>query len=244
MIVFKNIIKAWNGVCVLNNISMHVLRQSVHCLVGPSGSGKSVMLKHAAGLLMPDSGHVLVEGIDVASLRTHADFCALYDVCQMVAQSPTLFDHLTVFENVLLGFGAVCLKTTPEDSYACERALCDVGCETFIKKYPYELSVGVQKRISIARALVKRPKIILYDEPTTSVDSHAKGLIDDLIVKITHERLITSCVVTHELSSVRNIASHVTFLENGHILYDGSPNAFFACEQPDVRAFCEAYATV
>ncbi len=236
MVEIQDLHRSFDGLAVLKGISLEVERGELVALIGRSGCGKSVLLKHIAGLMRPDSGRVFIDGQDMARLRGKS-LSRLRQRLGFLFQGGALFDSMTVFENVAFPLKE---KTKMSDDDIQERVsgeLALVGLSGEEPKYPSQLSGGMQKRAALARELVMEPEIMLFDEPTTGLDpiiGHSTlKLIDDL-----HERFkFTGIVVTHEIHRVFEIVDRVAFLHEGRIQAQGAPDEILASQDALVRQF-------
>lgn len=241
MIEAKKVSKAFNGRLVLNQMDLVVQRGETLVIIGRSGCGKSVFLKHTLGLIAPDSGEIWVDGIDISKLST-SEINHLRMRFGMVFQGAALFDSMTIGENV--GFALT------EHTELGEKAIRDrveeslelVGLKGIQDLKPSELSGGMKKRVALARAICMRPEILLYDEPTTGLDPIMSDAINDLIVSL-HDRLkVTSIVVTHDMVSAYKIASRVAMMYQGKIVEVGLPDEIRNTTNPVVRQFINGSA--
>ena len=217
MVIFENIHKSFGDRVIYQDLNLVVKKQSCLAIVGFSGIGKSVLLKHIVGLIKPDIGKVLVDGSPVHRLYGKS-LSLVRQSCSMVFQGGALFDSLTVGENVSF----VLIETKKYSKAKCRdiarEQLNLVGLEKYIDSYPSSLSGGMCKRVAIARALVSSPKLILYDEPTAGLDPVTASQINDLMVTLHEKMNITSIVVTHDKENVRKVCNEVALLYNGKIL--------------------------
>lgn len=238
MIEFKKVTKDLNGRKVLNELSFSVGTGEIVFVIGKSGMGKSVLLKHIVGLLRPDSGEIWVEGQEVSQLE-EKDYFDVRRKCGMVFQAPALLDSLTVFDNVAFGVRAHRLCEEGEPLHAeVARSLKLVNLkEEVLSLYPSQLSYGMQKRVSLARTLAIGPKYLLYDEPTTALDPVATAIVDDLIQSASRKLGVTSIVVSHDMQSALNIADRILMLDQGKILVDAKGKALLNSKEPLVREF-------
>ncbi len=228
--------RSFDGFAVLEGVSLVLERGELLALIGRSGYGKSVLLKHIAGLLRPDSGRVLIGGEDMAGLRGRR-LSRLRERLGFLFQGGALFDSMTVFENVAFPIRE---KTRMPEEEIRERVLEElsrVGLGGAEEKYPSQISGGMQKRAALARELISEPEIMLFDEPTTGLDpifGHAiLKLIDDL-----HRKLgFTGILVTHEIHKVFEVVDRVAFLHEGRIRAQGRPDEILDSEDPLVRQF-------
>ena len=227
-IEIKNLTKSFKDKVILNDISFKVDDGEILAVVGLSGAGKSTILKLICGLTKPDSGEIILSQGDIA----------------MVFQYSALFDSLNVFENI-----AFALKERKEfkNKYS-ESELKDivaqklkmVGLEGIEEKMPHELSGGMQKRVSFARAIVTEPRTILYDEPTAGLDPISSTLIEDYIVRLKEETNAASIVVTHQMSTIRRTADRVIMLYDGKIVYEGTPDDMLKMDTEYTKQFVTA----
>jgi len=223
---------------VLRGVDLSVPRGECLVVIGRSGSGKSVLLKHVIGLLLPDDGIVLVNGVDVASLD-EAELLGLREDMGMLFQSGALFDSMTVGENV----GLALREHTPLGETQIEmivgEKLALVGLKGTEDLRPSSLSGGMKKRAALARALAMNPKIMLYDEPTTGLDPITADVINRLIRRLQERLGMTSIVVTHDMRSAYHVADHIAMLHEGRIHAIGTPAEIQATRDPVVRQFIE-----
>jgi len=236
MIRIQDLHKSFDGLEVLRGVSFQIEKGEVLALIGRSGYGKSVLLKHVAGLMKPDHGCVLVDGRDMTSLRGR-DLEALRSRLGFLFQGGALFDSLTVFDNVAFPLRE---KTKLSDHEIREKVLSEldqVGLTGAEHKYPAEISGGMIKRAGLARALVREPEIMLFDEPTTGLDPIIGHTILNLIDS-GHKRLrFTGIIVTHQIPRVFDIVDKVAMLNDGVIRAVGSPEEIMLSQDPVVRQF-------
>lgn len=207
---------------VLDGIDLDVPRASITTIVGPSGCGKTVLLKHLNLLLRPDSGRIVIEGIDVTRLSVR-NLNSVREKFGMLFQAGALFDSLTVFDNVAFPLVEKTRLSREEIAKRVRETLLAVGLEGMEQKFPSELSGGMQKRAALARALVHRPNILMLDEPTTGLDPTRTGAIHALI-RHTQQRFgLTVVMVSHDVPNVFEISDHVAFMHLGKIRLYGSP---------------------
>jgi phospholipid/cholesterol/gamma-HCH transport system ATP-binding protein len=222
---------------VLRGVSLDVPTGSTTVLLGRSGTGKSVLLKHVVGLLAPDAGHVEVDGRDVASLDAYG-LAALRRDIGYVFQFAALFDSLTCAENLELALRRRVADPAEIPARVAD-ALAMVGLPEVGSSYPAELSGGMRKRVGIARAVVLRPRYILWDEPTTGLDPVTTATMDRMILHVQRELGLTSIVVTHDLTSAFQVADRIALLHEGTIRAAGTPGEIRASVDPVVRQFIE-----
>ena len=235
VIVVNNLHKAFGSQPVLDGVSFSVKRGETLCVLGRSGTGKSVLLKTIIALLDPDAGHVLVLGQNFHALDEHHRLKARKDL-GYVFQGAALFDSLSVCENV--GFSLHQQhKPKNEIRNRVRESLAAVGLEAAIDKMPSELSGGMQKRAGLARAIIDRPQIVLYDEPTTGLDPLTTDTINQIILALQRSHGITSIVVTHDVRSALSVGDRLILLEKGSIAACGTPDEMRANTDPLVRRF-------
>src|SRR4051812_26082996 len=246
MIEYRDVHKAFD-VPVLAGVSFTVETGETLAIVGPSGTGKSVLLKTTIGLIVPDHGDVIIDGESV--------FAADPDGLQVIRrkagyvfQNAALFDSMNVFENVAYGLPEKALKTMGRSEVLrrVSQSLVDVNLEPDIvlPKLPSELSGGMRKRVGVARAIVGEPQILLYDEPVTGLDPVNAASIDRLISDIAERTGVTSIVVTHDVEGGLSISDRVALLEGGQLRFLGTPDEFRQSRDPLVRAFADRQAAV
>lgn len=241
MIEFKGIRKSFGPKRVLDGVDLTIGDGEVFFIIGASGAGKSVMIKHLIGLLKPDEGSIVVDGRDVSSLSGEA----LYEVrklCAMVFQHSTLFDSMTCIDNVALPLRKHRGLSHRDARAEALRRLDAVRMAPFAERYPSELGDGMRKRVAIARALTVDPRYVLFDEPTTSLDPVNARRVDKLIRELSDGLGVTSIVVSHDLTSIFSIADRVAFLYKGTFRKIGTPEAFRASDDPVVKQFINGIA--
>lgn len=236
MIKIDGLYKSFGGHQVLKGVSLEVQKGEIFALIGQSGGGKSVLLKHVAGLMKADQGRVTIDGKDVGNLGGR-ELAALRQQIGFLFQGGALFDSLTVFENVAFPLRE---KTKVSDAVVQERVLREighVGLSGSEHKYPSQLSGGMVKRAALARALVTEPGIMLFDEPTTGLDPII-GLAILRLINSSHRRLsFTGIIVTHETERLFKIVNRVAMLKDGVIYASGTPRELMSSDDPAVQAF-------
>ncbi len=237
MIAFKNVCKTFGSHRVLDELSFEIPDGEICFIVGKSGEGKSVTIKHIMGLLTPDQGSILVNGKQVDELEGK-DLHAYRKQLGMLFQHAALFDSLSVEENVLFPLKETSLKSRAEQLEIVAKTLEQVGLPGSGDKYPSQLSTGEKKRVGLARALVTKPKILLYDEPTTGMDPLISEMIDELIVQTNHNNPgMTSIVISHDLKAALATAERIIMLYKGRVALSGTPQEFKTSKDPVVRQF-------
>lgn len=226
---------------VLTGVDIDIERGKTIVIMGQSGCGKSVLLKHFVGLLYPDRGSIVVDGEEIARLNRKNLF-RIRMRFGMVFQSAALFDSMTVGENVGLALAEHTDKSAEEILEIGREKLSMVGLGDVLDKKPAELSGGMKKRVGIARAIVMNPDCVLYDEPTTGLDPIMADAINNLILKLKQELNITSVVVTHDLQSAFKVADAIAMLAGGKIIFRGTPEEVQSSDNPKVRQFIRGSA--
>lgn len=236
MIELVNVFKNFNGHHVLKGLNLKVKRGETLAVIGPSGCGKSTVLRLIIGLFAPTSGRVLVAGRDISELEVEA-MNELRQHIGMVFQSSALFDSLTVFENVAFGLREHSSLGEKEIRSVAAEKLGLVGLKGTESLMPSELSGGMQKRVSLARAIASNPEIILYDEPTTGLDPISATAIENLIIDLHKMLSVSAIVVTHMMSTVYHIADRIVMLDKGKIIEAGTPEETKSSSNPAIREF-------
>ena len=241
MIELNGIHKRFGEQVVLDGVDFAVREGETVALLGPSGTGKSVLLKHIIGLIKPDSGTILVDGQNVAKLKRD-QLTALRTRIGYVFQNGALFDSMDVFENIRLGITDE--KLYKDMEYAEDRVVTclkqvNLQPDQVLHKFPGELSGGMRKRVGIARAIAGKPKYLLYDEPTSGLDPVNADIIDDLVKRLDNELGVTSVMVTHDVRGAFRVADKLALLSDGRIVLQGAPEEFLASDNEKVRAFLE-----
>jgi phospholipid/cholesterol/gamma-HCH transport system ATP-binding protein len=230
---------------VLRGVSLDVERGRINVIIGGSGAGKSVMMKHLIGLLKPDRGGIWVDGEDIV-LMNDFELNRVRQKFGMLFQYAALFDSMTVEENVmfpLIEHKRRTMKRSEMRDLAREK-LQSLGLFNIEKKYPAELSGGMRKRVGLARAIIMEPQILFYDEPTTGLDPIATKNVDDMIADIAAELGVTSVVISHDMASTFRIGHRVSMLYKGRIIASGSPEDILSCPNSNVREFLEVSKAV
>ncbi|MGZ3493104.1 MAG: ABC transporter ATP-binding protein [Thermodesulfobacteriota bacterium] len=236
MIELENLYKSFEDVEVLKGASLQVKRGEIVGLIGGSGHGKTVILKHVAGLMRPDRGHVYIDGKDVYSLRGD-ELAELRNRLGFLFQSGALFSSLTVFDNVAFPLREKTHLGEEEIREKVITALEQVGLRGAEDKYPAQISGGMIKRTALARSLVRNPEIMLFDEPTTGLDPVIAHTILDLVKSIHKDLRFTGIIVSHELLRVFQTVQKVAMLHEGVILFVGTPEEIMASRDPVVQQF-------
>ena len=236
MILVEGLTKSFGRQQVLRGLDLEVPTGSITVIIGRSGGGKSVLLKHLIGLLRPDAGRVLVDGADITGLRGRA-LDAIRQRYGVVFQGGALFDSMTCAGNVAFPLREKFHLALPEAAKRVEAALHQVGLEGMGAKNPAEVSGGMRKRVAIARALVTEPEIVFFDEPTTGLDPVLVNTIHHLILDLHRKYRFTAVMVSHEIPEIFEIADTVAMLHEGQIVEVGAPAAIRASQNQIVRRF-------
>jgi phospholipid/cholesterol/gamma-HCH transport system ATP-binding protein len=235
----RSLTKKFGQNLVLDNLDLDVERGLVNVILGASGAGKSVLIKHFMCLLRPDSGHIWVDGTDVLALDPQA-LAKFRRKFGLVFQFAALFDSLTVEENCMFPLKEHTKKPRSEMQDIVAEKLGALGLQNTQRKYPGELSGGMRKRVGLARALVLEPEILMYDEPTTGLDPLATRNVDEMILETCQRYKVTSVVISHDMASVFRIADRIAMLHNKRILEAGSPQRLASSPDPYVHEFLRA----
>ena len=236
MICVRDLYKRIGSQQILSGINLNVARGETCVVLGRSGSGKTVILKHLIGLMKPTSGEVLIEGENIVGLRER-QLSAVRKKVGILFQSGALFDSMSVEENIAFPLREAGLKDREEIGKKVAEALEMVNLQGEQKKMPENLSGGMRKRVGLARTIVSRPQCILYDEPTSGLDPIATDSINHLIRRLQKRLQVTSVVVTHDMRTAFETANHIAFLHEGRVYFEGSVEAVRASEDPVLRDF-------
>lgn len=239
MICFKNVSKELSNQKILSDISFSIEPKKTLAIVGLSGAGKSVTLKHMVRLMAPDSGEIEIDGVSIKNLK-RAEMRLIRLKFGFLFQSSALLQNLSVFENIALPLR--------QRTYYLEDKICElvnqrldwIDLKSFSNLMPSELSGGMKKRVGLARATIMNPEIILYDEPTSGLDPVTSRNIDNLIIKLNNEIGVTSVVVTHDLISALSIGDKILMLHKGNVVEFSSPENFVKSQVPIVQDFLKA----
>jgi phospholipid/cholesterol/gamma-HCH transport system ATP-binding protein len=242
LIELRHVSKRFGRLVVLDDLSLSIETGKCLVVIGASGTGKSVLLKHIVGLLRPDSGEVWYDGERIDNLRER-DLMSVRINFGFLFQMGALFDSMTVEQNVAFPINEHSDKTEDEAREIATQKLALVGLKESGKKLPAEMSGGQKKRVALARAIAMEPKVILYDEPTTGLDPIRSDVINELIIKLQHELKVTSIVVTHDMASAFKVADRIVMLHKGKIIFDGTPDEIRATKDPDVHHFVNGEAS-
>lgn len=235
-IVFKDIYKSFGPKHILRGVDLEVQPGAVFFIIGQSGAGKSVLVKHLVGLLMPDRGQIFLDDLEITSL-SEKQFYPVRKRCAMVFQNSTLFDSMTLQENVALPIRKHLKVSGEEASEMAIEKLRLVGMHTYAGRYPADFGDGMRKKVAIARALTLDPEYVIFDEPTTGIDPISAAMVDKLIRHLSDNLGVTSIVISHDLRSIFGIADRIAMLYQGKFILDGTRDDFRHSEDPIVQQF-------
>ena len=237
LIDVQDLYKSFNGFPVLKGVNLKIPEGTTTVILGGSGSGKTVLMKHIMGLFKPDSGQVIVDGQNV-SIMSRQELAVFRQRMGMVFQSAALFDSMTVADNVafpLREHNPGLSEAEIQEKVKEKLAVVDLhGVE---QKFPAELSGGMRKRVGLARAIVREPKIVLYDEPTTGLDPLTTESVDEMIIHARERLSVTSVVISHDIGSAFHIADRIAMLNEGRVVEEGTPVEVRNTKEPFTRQF-------
>jgi phospholipid/cholesterol/gamma-HCH transport system ATP-binding protein len=242
-IQFQDIKKQFGALEVLKGVNLSITKGQVTVVIGKSGTGKSVLLKHIVGLIHQDSGQLLIQGEPLDRLSKEK-FRRFKNKTSYMFQDNALFDFLTVFDNIALP-----LKETSKIADAAlqqkvHARLTQLGIDGIDHKYPSELSGGMRKRVALARALVTDPEVILFDEPTTGLDPIRKKNVHTMIKAYQKQFGFTAVIVSHDIPHIFDLAQHIALLDDGIIIFEGSRQDLLRSEIPEVQAFIQGKSSM
>lgn len=240
MIEFVNVTKSFENFLVLDNISCKLTEKKTTVIIGPSGVGKSVFIKLLIGLLKPDSGKIIVDGIDISSLD-EGGLCFIRKRFGMLFQDGALFDSMSVYENVAFPLRRLTDYNEDKIRRIVTEKLNLVGLSGVFTKMPSELSGGMRKRVGLARAIVLEPEILLFDEPNSGLDPFMSNAIDQLIMDMKEKLSITFVVISHDIVGTFAIADYVGMLYEGKLIEFAARNDFLKSKNPIIRDFLRRF---
>jgi len=241
MIKIVDLHKSFGKTPVLRGVDLEIEAGETMVVIGQSGSGKSVLLKHLMGILKPDKGKIMIDGLEITRLGEEG-LQRISRKFGMLFQSAALFDSLTVGENVSFGLERYTDYSPAEIGRIVAESLTEVGLEGIEGLMPYELSGGMRKRVGLARAIAYGPEIILYDEPSTGIDPIRADSINDLINDLKRDLRVTSVVITHDMVSSYKVADRIAMLYEGRIIEIGTPAEIQASSNPIIQQFIHGRA--
>ena len=236
LIEVRGLTRKLGRVQVLRGLDLDIRRDEILVVLGKSGEGKSVLLKHLAGLIEPDEGSIRIDGREIVGL-SERELNPIRKKVGVMFQDGALFDSMTVSENVAFPLQEAKRDSAQEIRKQVREVLSLVGMSPHASKMPINLSGGMRKRVALARAIITHPDVILYDEPTAGLDPVGAGNIDQLIREMRETFRVTSVVITHDLNSVRNIADRVAVLRGGKVVFIGTYQEWENSEDPFLQSF-------
>jgi len=243
LIEFRGVRKAFGTKKVYRDLNLEIREREVLTIIGGSGQGKSVMLKMLIGLLNIDDGAIFFDGKQISGI-SEAEYAPVRRRVAMLFQAGALFDSLTTKENVAYGLREQLKLSEIEISERVRESLTYVGLPGTEETWPADMSAGMKKRVSLARALAIRPEVLLYDEPTTGLDPINVTRIADLIEHLNETLDVTSVVVTHDMDTALAISDRIAMIQDGYVIFSGTPEDLKASDDPRVRDFIEGNAPV
>ena len=237
-IEFTGIYKSFGDNHVLRGVDLQVDAGEVFFVIGQSGAGKSVLVKHLIGLLRPDRGRIHLDGQDVTDLK-EKEFYPIRKRCAMVFQNSTLFDSMTLVENVALPIRKHMGVSEEEALEMAGEKLKLVGMKRYSERFPADFGDGMRKKVAIARALTLDPEFVIFDEPTTGIDPISAAMVDKLIRHLSDHVGVTSIVISHDLRSIFGIADRIAMLYQGKLILDGTQEDFKNSDDPIVQQFIQ-----
>jgi len=241
MIRINDLHKSFGLTKVLQGINLHIQSGETLAIIGQSGSGKSVLLKHMLGLIQPDRGSIIVDGMEICG-SSEAELNNIRRKFGLLFQAAALFDSLTVAQNVSFGLERYRDLSQEELQKRVKESLAMVGLREVEQLMPHELSGGMKKRVGLARAIAYEPEIMLYDEPSTGIDPIRADAINELIIKMKQQFQITSVVITHDMTSAYKVADRIAMLYNGKIVTVGTPEELRKSDNQIVQQFIHGRA--
>ena len=236
MITIKNISKSFSSKKILNNISFNIKKGQSVAIIGQSGVGKSVLLKHFNGLLLPDKGEVKINN-QILNKLSFSELQQIRKKMSMVFQFGALFDSLSIHDNILIALDHLTNLSKEDKINRITESLSEVNLENIENLYPDDLSGGMKKRVGIARAIAIQPEYILYDEPTTGLDPITTDKMLNLMRKVRRNKKLTSIVVTHEMKIVNEFSNQVIMLNDGKIIFNGTPEELNSSKDKYIKYF-------
>ncbi len=238
IIEFKNVVKRFNGLTVLNGINLSIYQGEITAIIGKSGTGKSVLLKHIIGLMESDSGTILISGNPLSEMGRDEKRRFRRELSYMF-QENALFDSLNIFDNIALPLVENRHYPKPEIRQKVQTRMKQLNIEGIDHKFPSELSGGMKKRVALARALVTDPNMVLFDEPTTGLDPIRKRNVHHMIQSYQKQFGFTAVIVSHDIPDIFDIAQHIAMLDNGVIEFEGTKDDVFSSRNPLVKSFIQ-----
>jgi phospholipid/cholesterol/gamma-HCH transport system ATP-binding protein len=236
LIQFLNVRKSFGSQTVLDGVNLSISRGATTTVIGRSGTGKSVLIKHIAGLLRPDSGKILYAGHDLAQLKS-GDWKAIKSKLSYMFQNMALFDSMTNYDNIALPLREKTRMSEVRIAKEVNHLLEALELQNCSEKYPSQISGGMRKRVALARALITKPELVMFDEPDTGLDPIRKTAVYDMIQTFQNRLGFTAIVVSHEIPDIFRISNRVAMLDQGRIVYEGASDEIEHCDVPLVQDF-------
>jgi len=240
LIELRNITKAFDGRTILENASLEIRRNEITAIIGKSGGGKSVLVKHIIGLIEPDRGDIIFDG-QAYSTMSRKEFSKVRQRCSYMFQNNALFDSMTVFENIALPLQEKFIYKKAQIAEKVNARIAQLELNEVADMYPKQISGGMQKRVALARALITEPEIIFFDEPTTGLDPIRKKTVFSMIHHYHAKLNFTAVIITHDIPDIFYIAHSVNILDLGRIVFSGSPIALEQSPDPDLYAYTHGH---
>ncbi len=237
MISIRNVHKRFGDQVVLDGVSIEILPGQTTTIVGPSGVGKSVLLKLIMGILEPEQGEILVGDKNITAASNEAERNSIRQDLGVLFQSAALFDSLTVYQNIAFPLQQRCGHSADEIHDKTRKIITEMNLAPYSNSYPEEISIGLRKRVGMARALITEPKVLLFDEPNTGLDPLVGQEVYDLIDECKKEWHFTGVVISHELPEVFQVSDIVVMLLGGKVIIEASPDDFRNSPMPEVQQF-------
>lgn len=234
----RGLYKSFGEHQILKGVDLDLMRGKINIIIGGSGQGKSVLLRHVIGLLKPDKGEVWIDGQNIVPMNNY-DLDAVRKKFGMLFQYAALFDSMTVLDNIAFPLREHTRLSEKEIRERVMERLKQLQLEHAVNKFPAELSGGMKKRVGLARALALNPEIIIYDEPTTGLDPVLTKSVDDMILEVAQREKATSLIISHDMASTFRIGDHVAMLYGGKIVAAGPPSEIKKSDNPGLREFLE-----
>ena len=240
LIQLRNISKAFGGREILRDATLDINRNEITAIIGKSGGGKSVLVKHIIGLITADSGEIIFDGIPYSTMK-RKDFSAIKNRCSYMFQNNALFDSMTVYENIALPLREKFKLSDKEIEKKVRARIEQLELGEVAGMYPKQISGGMQKRVALARALITEPEIIFFDEPTTGLDPIRKKTVFSMIHRYHEELNFTAVIITHDIPDIFYIAHTVNILDEGRIIFSGSPVSLEQSSDPGLYTYTHGH---
>ncbi|WP_027184699.1 ABC transporter ATP-binding protein [Desulfovibrio inopinatus] len=240
LLEIRGLTKSFQGQTVLRDVSFSVCEGTITALIGKSGEGKSVLLKHIVKLMRPDAGEILYKGRNIATMKGQ-ELSLFRKKCSFMFQGMALFDSMTVFENIALPLRERTKMSSTSIAHRVDQVMKELELGAVGAKYPSQISGGMQKRVALARALITEPEIVLFDEPTTGLDPIRKASVYRLILESRRRFSFTAIVVSHDIPDVFSVCEDIVMLDGGRIVYTGSSTDIVHDSNPTIQLFINSH---